>query len=68
MTKIFNKMCPATKFANNRIAKLKIREKNEIASMQIKIGIINNGISLAKNKLKILTLCRYKPYIKLVIK
>lgn len=59
--KIFNKICPATKLANNRIAKLKIREKNEIASIQIKIGIMNKGISLVKNKLKILILCKKRP-------
>lgn len=66
--KIFNKIWPATKFANNLIAKLKIREKKEIASIQIKIGIINKGMSFVKNKLKILILCKKRPYIKLVIK
>jgi len=36
--KICNKECPATKFANSRIARLKSREINEIISITVKNG------------------------------
>ena len=41
--KIFNKACPASIFANNRIPKLKPLAKKEINSIINRNGIIENG-------------------------
>jgi len=67
-TNIFNKICPATKFANKRIARLKTREKNEIASIRISPGMINKGMPPDKKRLKSSALWYKIPQIKFTIK
>jgi hypothetical protein len=52
LIKIFNKMWPDIIFANNRIAKLKIREIYDTYSIKIKKGIIETGTPSGKNKTK----------------
>lgn len=48
LAKIFNNACPEVIFANNRTAKLIMREKFEINSIKIIKGTITNGDPFGK--------------------
>jgi hypothetical protein len=50
--KIFSKICPDSMFANNRIAKLNIRDIYDTYSIKIKNGVIKSGTPSGKNRAK----------------
>lgn len=52
LIKIFNKIWPDIIFANNRIAKLKIREIYDTYSIKIRKGIMGIGTPSGKNNTK----------------
>jgi len=59
--KIFNKECPATKFANNRTPKENALAMYEINSINTNIGTKANGVPAGTKNEKKCSLCLAKP-------
>ena len=63
LLKIFNKVCPATIFANSRTPKLNARAKYEINSIKASKGTNANGVPAGTKKLKKWIPCRINPNV-----